>query len=822
MISERATDIFLEAKTLDPQTRDEYLRVACADSAYLRREVESMLDAASSAEAYFDNLAGKVSFPHLADDEETSIEVNRTIGSWRLLRRIARGGMGTVYLAERADGQFEHTAALKVLPTGVDSDHARARFLIERQILARLVHDNIARLLDGGVADDGVPYFVMDYVDGLPIDEYCQRHALDIDQRLRLVLDVAGAVQYAHRNLVIHRDLKPSNVLVDSQGQVRLLDFGIAKMLDPDPNNPNLTRESRRPATPAYASPEMLRGEPVDMTTDVYSIGALMYVLLTGNLPLQYDGLSLTELCERASNSIPEPPSRHYPALDGDLDAIVAKALAKEPDERYESVQSLAHDIGNYLDGLPISAKAPSAAYRARKFVARNRASVAFSAFAVVALVSIAVLAVRSAIVSERQSQQIALERDRAEQTKDFLVSIFNAADPNIVPGEQTARDILEAGRQRIEEELAEQPEVQADLLRAMSAVYQNWRETDDGRAVLERELQLREQVNGTKSEAYADTLVLLAYITEIGGDYESSIDYARRALQTHTAIGNAPGQASSHERIGRVLHLQGDYDKARSHFEQSLELIVENGGADSEDAGFIMEHLGNLLTHQEQYEAALAMFEQSLAVRRKHIQGDNSEISAIYLGMGTALNRLGRYDDAVAAYEEGIAINERLFGADNSYTFYFMNGLGKVAESRGDLATAARRYDESRRLIIRYMPESPNLAFATANVGKMLMMSERFDEAISYYRDSIALFEVKLPNHWAMGATKWRLGLCLVESGKFTEAEPLILEGIEIVEARWGAQHEETLSAREAAERLYQAWGKPRQEVAHRSSATP
>jgi len=736
--------------------------------------------------------------------------LGRVLGDYRITGLIAEGGMGRVYHAERIDGIFERKVAIKLSPAGGLSTDLKERFLSEQSILAGLSHPNISQLYDAGVTDDGLPYFVMDYVEGLPIDEYCDANELNIQGRLALVLDVARAVQFAHRNLIIHRDIKPSNVFVDKSGRVRLLDFGIAKMLHPGAASAHLTQESRRPATPTFASPEMLRGEPVDATCDVYSIGVLLYLLLTGNLPLEYDGLSLPETFSRAADAVPEPISRFDPKLGGDLEAIVAKALAKLPEERYESVESLATDIRNYLEGLPVTARAPSAAYRARKFVGRHRTSVAFSVFAVVALVAIAGLAIRSAVVSDRQAKQIALERDRAEQTKDFLVSIFNAADPNVIPGEQTARQILEAGRLRVEDDLAEQPEVQVDLFRTMGSVYQNWRMGAEGLSVMQRELELRESVNGPMSEEYANTLVHLAYITEIGGDYDSSIDYAERALHINGSIGNGMGEANALERIGRIQHLRGEYAEARGSFERALDLAIEREGAEAIETSMILEHLANLSNHQGRYDESIVQFEEVLRVRSKYVSGDNSEISAIYLGMGAVLVKLDRLDEAREAYENGLAMNERLFGADNSYRMYFVNGLGKVSEGSGDLEAAASWYAEAKRLAVRDMPGSANLAFASSSVGRVNMKRGKFESALQPLQTAMQIFEETLPNHWALGEVKWRLGSCLAETGRLVEGESLILEGLEVVENQWGADHQNTLDARAAVTRLYETWGKP------------
>ncbi|MEM7762693.1 MAG: serine/threonine-protein kinase [Pseudomonadota bacterium] len=285
MISERASRLFSEALALAPNARQAFLTTQCGGDNALFDEVSTLLDAASQSDAYFDDMVERVSLSALTyfDGEEYE---GRLVGQWRLLRCIGQGGMGTVHLAERADGAFDKQAAVKLLPFGMSSEISRERFVRERQILAQLSHDNIAGLLDGGVGDDGLPYFVMEFVDGVPIDVYCEQHALSVKARLALLLDIADALQYAHRNLVIHRDLKPNNVLVDQTGRVRLLDFGIAAFVEPEHNDRNLTQLAHRPVTPAFASPEMLCGEVVNVTTDVYSLGVLAYVLLTGHLPI--------------------------------------------------------------------------------------------------------------------------------------------------------------------------------------------------------------------------------------------------------------------------------------------------------------------------------------------------------------------------------------------------------------------------------------------------------------------------------------------------------------------------------------------------------
>ena len=805
MILERAAEIFLEAVTLDAETRARFVTDMCGNEPKLLNQVNRLLEAANESEDYFLNLAGKVSLGALATDEE-GMPADKVIGQWRLRERIGRGGMGAVYLAERADEQFEQRAALKILPTGLDTEQARARFLVERQILARLVHDNIARLLDGGVTEEGVPFFVMDYVEGLPIDAYCVRHTLSTHQRLELVLDIVKAVQYAHRNLIIHRDLKPSNVLVTQNGQVRLLDFGIAKMLEPNAGDADLTRMTQRPATPTFSSPEMLRGEPVDITTDVYSIGVLIYLLLSGKTPLDYAGMSLAEMCERASTDVPPLMSSIRPELRGDLDAIVAKALAKDPAERYESVESLGNDIRNYLGALPVSAKAPSRVYRARKFLARHRLGVAFAAFAAITLSTIAGLAVRSAITAEEQARTVALERDRAEETVDFLISIFDSADPNIAPGEQTAFQILENGRAQIASELSEVPAVQAELLKTMSLAYQSLRLVDESRDVLEQERQIRSGLNGEHSAEYADVLIRLAQAADVGGDYEASLAFGRQALEISEEINDLSGQAAGHTRVGRILHLQGDLDGANARYRRALDLYIREYGADSLQVSQTRAHLGNLLNHQERFSEAVAEFEEALRIRRRHFEGDSSEITEVLLGLAATLKNQGKLDEAEEAYVSAFEMNDRLYGPDNSYNLYVVNGLGLVAQERGQYDLAIDRYENAIRLIEMHTPGSPNSAFAYANIGKANMLRDRMDLAVPALRNAEAIFESRLPGHWLLGEVRWRLGRCLLDTGDYAEAERLIVSGAEVLEERWGSDHKLTRDAQAAAALLHEA----------------
>ncbi|MEK7330512.1 MAG: serine/threonine-protein kinase, partial [Candidatus Eisenbacteria bacterium] len=476
--------------------RTAFLDQACDGDAELRALVEALIRADESAGAFLDRPAAELAPELLAGEPEPAPEppmAGRQIGPWRVVREVGRGGMGAVYLAERADGAFEQTVALKLIKRGLARAEILQRFLRERRILARLEHRNIARLADGGVTDDGLPWFAMEYVEGQPITDWCDEHRAGVEERLRLFRAVCDAVQYAHRNLVVHRDLKPSNIFVTADGEVKLLDFGIARLLsdEPDGDALTLTREGLRVLTPHYAAPEQLRGEAATTATDLYSLGVVLYELLSGARPFGRSATSLDQLRREVLEEEPVPPSglrsewRH--PLRGDLDNIVLTALRKEPQRRYPSVEALLADLERYREGRPVQATPPSARYRIAKFVRRNRVSVIAGAVVtltfLVGVVATMWQAVAAALVvaslvgglavSIGQTRLARREARKAEEVRSFLLRVFEVADPYHSRGQSvTARELLDQGARRIDSELKGQPALRAEMLGVLADLY--------------------------------------------------------------------------------------------------------------------------------------------------------------------------------------------------------------------------------------------------------------------------------------------------------------------------------------------------------------
>jgi eukaryotic-like serine/threonine-protein kinase len=593
---QRIEAILDDVLELEGEARREALDRACKGDARLRAQLESLVAADSRAESFLETPAAEYAagLVRAASDEYEPLggdmQPGQQIGPYRLIREIGRGGMGRVFLADRADGQFEQQVALKLVRGVQSGGEILQRFLRERQILARLHHPNIARLLDGGMTPDGRPYFAMEYVSGEPITTYCDARTLDLHARLDLFTAVCDAVQYAHQNLVVHRDLKPSNALVTPDGEVKLLDFGIAKVLhehEEAGGDPTLTRLGTGPMTPEYAAPEQVRGEPVTTATDVYALGALAYELLTGRGPHRLTRLTAAEVeraitgrdVERPSAAVtrarPGPdgeqpaelvartrrtdPHRLRRALKGDLDTIVMKALQKEPARRYASAGAFVDDIRRYRGGLPIAARRDSMGYRAGKFVRRHAIGVGATALILATLVA-------GLIGTAWQARVASREAAKAREVSRFLAGLFAVSDPALANASKiTARELLDRGATRIETELAHQPAVQSEMMLLLGRIYRDLSVYDRAQPLLERSLQLRRANAGRDDEHVADATSELGQLALEAGRPLDAERLQRETLALRRAV-----LGSDHPQVGKtmrdlalVLDFQGKFDEA-------------------------------------------------------------------------------------------------------------------------------------------------------------------------------------------------------------------------------------------------------------------
>ncbi|HEX7071223.1 MAG TPA: protein kinase, partial [Rhodothermales bacterium] len=593
--------LLAEALEREPEERLEWVRVACGEDTALGEAVIRLLRFDEAAERHLgENVTdfAQPLLPELRDQlaaAEEDLAPGTRVGRYRIIERIGRGGMGTVYLAERAD-DYRQRVALKLVKRGMDTDEILSRFRHERQILARLDHPNIARLLDGGAAEDGRPYLVVAYVEGEPIDAYCDARRLSVDERLGLFEHVCEAVRYAHASLVVHRDLKPSNILVTESGEVKLLDFGIAKLLeDDDDASAPLTRTGMHRLTPAYAAPEQIRGEPVTTAADVYALGVLLHELLVGRRPsatptrgdaiatIRTDrpsGTALTRGLETADlqrilGARSTTLARLRRHLSGDLDTILLTALHSEPERRYSSAEALLEDVRRHRAHLPIRARRDSLSYRAQAFVRRHRFGVSVGAGALVLLLGFAVAMTLQQRATARERDRARIEAAKATQVAGFLEELFGTADPFADERLDTlrVRDILARGAERVRSDLADQPQVRAQLLHVIGRVYYAIGYFDEAATNLRESVSLREQHVGVASLETAASLFDLATVRSDQGEVAEAVSLARRALAIREALlpPDHADVAASRTQLASDLAAEGAFDEAERHFEAAM-----------------------------------------------------------------------------------------------------------------------------------------------------------------------------------------------------------------------------------------------------------
>ncbi|MEO1575738.1 MAG: serine/threonine-protein kinase, partial [Pseudomonadota bacterium] len=597
--------------------------------------------------------------------------VGRAVGAWTIVRRIAAGGMGAVFLAERTDKQLNQQAAIKIMTAQLLAEDATARFRAERQILASLDHRFIARLLDGGSTDTRLPYLVMEYVDGLPVDAYCDQQRLGIDERLRLFVNICDAVGYAHRNLIVHRDLKPSNILVNADGEPRLLDFGIAKLLEGsvDVGTVAVTRQGMRVMTPEYASPEQVTGRAVTIATDIYALGVLLYRLLSGHHPYAQE-LTTSVSTERAiCETDPRPPSarsqhsddnasaddvaqlrrttapRLARALRGDLDNIVLKAMRKEPEQRYESVRHFADDVERYLNREPVRAHPPDLTYRLSKFLRRNTGPVIASALALTLFVS-TVFFYTVRVTRERDRAQ--LETAKAQQVSEFVAGLFRTANPDESLGELiTARQLLDQGVRRLDE-LSSQPEVQAAMQDVIGTAYQGLGLFDTSIDLLREAGATRERILGPSHRDTLGSLTRLGDVLTKRGRLPESEALFRDALSRASAVDSSSMEtARATHGLALALSAQSRFDEAGEHFAQALTLMESAQPADGFALAALLDDYGRYLGEIYEEERAIPMIRRAIALF-KEVRGDGhpSYLNALQ-NLGYALIWTGSFQDA-------------------------------------------------------------------------------------------------------------------------------------------------------------------------------
>jgi serine/threonine-protein kinase len=856
--------LFQQAAELDTAAQAVFLAEACLTDAELRGEVEALLRAErrSGAGTFIADAIGRAA-RDLAIAAAAS-RVGDRVGPYQLVREIGHGGMGTVYLAERVDEQYRASVAIKFVRSASPAAELERRFRAERQILAALTHPNIAWLLDGGTAPDGTPYLVMEYVDGAPIDAWCDHRGLGLEGRLALFQRVCAAVQYAHQALVVHRDLKPSNILVTADGTPKLVDFGIAKLLAEGDAEATGTQ---RLLTPAYGSPEQARGGHITVATDVYSLGGVLFKLLTGHTPFDFTGATPAEVERRlADEAAPLPSATALPAvvwrrrLRGDLDTIVLKALRKEPERRYTSVEQLADDVRRHLEGRPVRARPDTLTYRAGRFATRHRWGVAATA----------VLAALTGVYTV----QLAGERDRArtEATKaaavaDFLKGLFEVSDPSRSRGQTvTARELLDQGARRIATGLVDQPAVQANLMRVIGEVYGSLNLNEAARPLLLGALERHRTLHGNSHEEVAASLVSAGVLLQNAGEAAAAESSFREALAIRQRLAPRDDAALAPvlSRLAYLVEGTGRYDEAERLYAEALTRSRRIYPADDPRVGTILVRFGGLLRQTDRPADAEPLLREAVVVQRRQYGRVHPRVASAVRNLAALRRDQGDFAEADTLYREALAIRRELYGDDHQDVATTLHSYALLLQRKGDRAAALAALTEAVAMLERiHGGAHPNLAVGYYDLGVELREQGRYQEAVARFRQAIRMDDrflaathpdqgqsriglasvytaqnrhrdaelmlraalirrrAALPaGHRYIGDVLSDLGACLTAQRRHAEAERMLHDAYESLRGGQGPDDSRTRRAARLLVALYEAWGKPEQAARYRASS--
>jgi len=837
--------IVSQALDLPAESRDDFLIAACQSDAELLAEARKILSLALHETSELAPGAGLSAFASGSPTGGPALaSAGERFGPWCILDQIGSGGMAKVYLAERADGAYEQQVAIKLLDQAGRLDISDSRFEHERNVLARLQHPNIARLLDGGQTDDGRSYIVMEYVDGERIDRYCDRRAMSTGDRLKLFTQVCETVHFAHRQLIVHRDIKPGNILVTNDGTPKLLDFGIAKLLEPDgkPLEVTQTLVAHRMLTPQYASPEQVLGEPVSTATDIHALGLLLYELLCGRRARRIDstrpGAIERAICEtqpiapsmacvidheaargeRARNATQIAsarqltPPRLRRRLRGDLDNIVMMALRREPERRYASAQQMADDITRHLARRPVLARPDSLAYRLDRYARRHVTGISIAAVAMAAIASTVIFHTER-IAQQRDAARHAAERARiesarAEQVSDFLTALFEASRPDEALGrELSARDLLDQGMQRIEA-LNDEPEVQSRVISVIAKSHHRLGDFARAESLYRRALNIRERHWGLNHPQLAESLNDLGVVLKDRGQLQAAESFLTRAVDMRRTLpGNSPEDlAISIEELGRLLREQGRLLEASSLFEQGLKIRRRIYGDRHSETLSSLNSVAMMQRDLGDAHSALGLFRELVAGYRE-VKGSRHPWTATSMvNMAHALMDLERWEEAVDLLESALSIERETLGANHVGVAITLNHLGTAYRERGQLERSRSVLQEAIRIgRAGWGERHPRLSSFLLNMGRTELAMDHLSAAEQLLEQSVSMHREFFPERdWRTAEAEGWLGQVAAELGRVEAAERLMLNSHAALLESKGPEARQTRLARERIVRFY------------------
>lgn len=802
---QRVQELFHAALEQPEDGRAAWLFAACGEDQELRAEVERLIAADQSSAALLERDLGSIAGVVLESDGTPGLPPAGSFGPYRIERRLGEGGMGVVYLGRRED--LGSVAAIKVLRDAWLSPTRRERFLAEQRTLAQLQHPSIARLLDADTLADGTPWFAMEYVAGLPLTDYCHQRQTTIEGRLELLIAVAEAVQHAHGQAVIHRDLKPSNILVTEEGRIKLLDFGIARQLETLDGAAQPTRTGLRMMTPAYASPEQLAGEPVGIQSDVYSLGVILFELLTSRLPFDASGASAGEATTLRRTTLPPRPSAATGIAPlaraagripwSDLDVLCTTALHPDPARRYRTVDAFRRDLEHTLRNEPLAARPDSFAYRVRRFVARHRAAVLTAAAIVIG--SLGAIGWHTVQLAQARNAALA-EATRAQRIERFMLGLFEGQDDDAGPAQDLkVTTLLERGAEQARA-LESEPAVQAELYRTLGGIYQTLGAFDEADRLLTRSLERQRELFGAGAAGTGSSVVGLGLLRIEQARLDEAEQLVREGLElTRRQLGpDHPQTAQAIAALGRVLEARGRYEEAIAANQQAVQLYARLGG-DTREAADALTQLADSHFYAGHYDIADRLNQELLATTRRIYGDGHPRVADLLINLGASLGDRGRFAEAEGYYRDGLEILRRFYGPDSFRTASAMTMLGRALLYQERAGEAIPLLEQALTIQERvHGPEHPRVASVLNDLGGAALQQHRFDEAEARFRRMLAIYRrVFGDDHYLIGTATSNLASVFTARERHREAEPLYRQAVEIFSRTQSPTHLNTAIAR-------------------------